>query len=91
MLEAVQPETMDGGELKRQYGQDITFWGAVGNQGVLAHLRPHEVVESVSRTLAVMKPNGGYLAAPCHTITEDIPWENVLAFLHAMEQHGQYT
>jgi uroporphyrinogen decarboxylase len=89
ILEAVQPETMDIGELKRQYGRDITFWGGVGNQSVLARLKPDEVVASVRRTLALMSPGGGYLASPCHTITEDIPWENVLAFVKAVREGAE--
>jgi uroporphyrinogen decarboxylase len=90
ILEAVQPEAMDIGELKQRYGQDITFWGGIGNQSVLARLKPDEVVESVGATLAVMKPGGGYLASPCHTITEDIPWENVTALVRAIQQYGGY-
>lgn len=90
ILEAVQPETMDIAELKRQYGQDITFWGAIGNQSVLARLQPQEVAERVGRTLAMMKPGGGYIAAPCHTVTGDIPWQNVIAMLATIQQHGGY-
>jgi uroporphyrinogen decarboxylase len=84
ILEAVQPEAMDLAGLKREYGRDLTFWGAVGNQSVLARLKPEAVVASVRRTVALMAPGGGYLAAPCHDITADIPWENVTAFVRAM-------
>jgi uroporphyrinogen decarboxylase len=83
ILEAVQPEAMDLAGLKREFGRDIAFWGGVGNQSVLARLKPEEVAASVRRTVALMAPGGGYLASPCHTITEDIPWENVEAFAKA--------
>ena len=88
ILEAVQPEAMDLAGLKREFGRAITFWGGIGNQAVLARLSPEEVVESVRQTLAIMKPGGGYMAAPCHTITEDIPWANVVAFVRAVERYG---
>ena len=90
ILEAVQPEAMDLAALKRAYGRGITFWGGIGNQSVLARLKPDAVVESVRRTLALMSPGGGYLASPCHTVTEDIPWENVLAFHRAVSDFGGY-
>jgi len=75
---------MDIVALKREFGRHITFWGAVSNQHVLAQMKPAEVAASVQRTVDVMGPGGGYLAAPCHTITEDIPWDNVLRFHEAV-------
>ena len=90
ILEAVQPEAMDLAGLKREFGRDIAFWGGVGNQSVLARLTPDEVTASVLRTIALMSPGGGYLVSPCHTITEDIPWENVKAFVRAAGKQGQH-
>lgn len=90
VLEAVQAECMDMAALKREFGGEICFWGAVGNQSVLARLEPGGVVDSVRRTLSVAAPGGGYIAAPCHTVTADIPWENVLAFHEAVRRYGAY-
>jgi uroporphyrinogen decarboxylase len=89
ILEAVQPEAMDLAGLKREFGRDIAFWGGVGNQSVLARLTPGEVAASVRRTIALMAPGGGYLASPCHTVTEDIPWDNVMAFVRAAKLPGR--
>ncbi|MBI3919912.1 MAG: hypothetical protein HY318_00740 [Armatimonadetes bacterium] len=85
-LEAVQAETMDIAELKRQFGRDLSFWGGVGAQSVLAQPTPEEVKEGVRWTLRIMSPGGGYIAAPCHTLTEEVPWENVLAFHEAVAE-----
>ena len=90
VLEAVQAETMDLGQLKREFGRDISFWGGVGAQSVLARTTPQQVIEGVRETLRVMAPGGGYIAAPCHTLTEEVPWESVLAFHEAMEAYGSY-
>jgi uroporphyrinogen decarboxylase len=83
-LEAVQAETMDISALKREFGRDIAFWGGVGAQSVLARPMPEEVRTGVHETLQIMSPGGGYIAAPCHTLTEEVPWENVVAFHAAM-------
>jgi len=81
---------MDIDQLKREYGQDLSFWGAVGAQSVLARTTPAQVAEGVRRTLETMAPGGGYIAAPCHTLTEEVPWESVLAFHDAMRRYGAY-
>jgi uroporphyrinogen decarboxylase len=90
VLEAVQAETMDIAYLKREFGRDMSFWGGVGAQSVLARTTPEQVVEGVRETLRVMAPGGGYIAAPCHTLTEEVPWASVLAFHKAMEAYGAY-
>lgn len=90
ILEAVQAECMDIGRLKREFGKDLSFWGGVGAQSVLARTTPAEVIEGVRRTLATMAPGGGYIAAPCHTLTDEVPWESVLAFHEAVQRYGAY-
>ena len=89
ILEAVQAEAMDIAFLKREFGRDLSFWGGIGAQSVL-HGNPAQVREGVRHTLQIMAPGGGYIAAPCHTLTEDVPWENVIAFHEAMEEFGAY-
>lgn len=90
VLEAVQAETMDIGELKREFGRDIAFWGGVGAQSVLARKDPADVAEGVRQTLAIMAPGGGYIAAPCHTLTDEVPWQSVVAFHDAVRRFGTY-
>jgi uroporphyrinogen decarboxylase len=86
VLEAVQAETMDLRQLKREFGRDIAFWGGIGAQSVLARTTPEQVKAGVRETLATMSPGGGYIAAPCHTLTEEVPWESVVAFHEAMRE-----
>lgn len=90
ILEAVQPECMDLVQLKRVFGRDISFWGAIGTQSILARPDRQEVVEGVRRTLELMAPGGGYIAAPSHTLTKEVPWETVAAFHEALERYGAY-
>ena len=90
VLEAVQAECMDIGQLKREFGKDISFWGAVGAQSVLARTTPAQVMDGVRKTLAIMAPGGGYIAAPCHTLTQEVAWESVRAFHEAIQRYGGY-
>jgi len=88
VLEAVQAECMDLAGLKREFGRDLAFWGGVGAQSVLARTTPAQVIAGVRQTLAIMAPGGGYIAAPCHTLTEEVPWASVLAFHQAIREFG---
>jgi len=90
VLEAVQAETMDIACLKREFGRDLSFWGGIGAQSVLARATPEQVIAGVRDTLRVMAPGGGYIAAPCHTLTDEVPWASVLAFHEAMAAYGWY-
>ena len=90
ILEAVQAEAMDIAHLKREFGRHIAFWGGVGAQSVLARTTPEQVVEGVRHTLRVMAPGGGYIAAPCHGLTDEVPWESIVAFHEAMRRFGAY-
>ena len=90
ILEAVQTECMEIEQLKREFGKDITFWGGVGAQSVLARTTPEQVIEGVRRALRVMAPGGGYIAAPCHTLMEEVPWDSIVAFHQAMKAYGAY-
>ena len=47
-------------------------------------------MEGVRRTLAVMAPGGGYIAAPCHTLMEEVPWSSIVAFHQAVRDYGAY-
>ena len=89
ILEAVQSEAMDLAALKREYGRSITFWGGIGAQSILGGT-PDEVRAGVLATLRVMAPGGGYIAAPCHTLTPEVPFENVLALHEALQELGVY-
>ena len=91
ILEAVQPEAMDLAALKREFGRDIAFWGAIGCQSVLARTTPEQVMEWVRRTLEIMMPGGGYIAAPCHTVTEEVSWASVEALHLALYRYGSYS
>ncbi|HOS93423.1 MAG TPA: uroporphyrinogen decarboxylase family protein [Armatimonadota bacterium] len=90
VLEAVQAEAMDIAQLKREFGRDISFWGGVGAQSILARTEPDEVMAGVRDALAIMAPGGGYIAAPCHTLTDEVPWASVIAFHEAVVRFGGY-
>ena len=80
-----QPEIYDIRRFKREYGNDLSVYGGISTQGVLAHGTPDQVYETVRQTISVMAEGGGYIAAPTHQLTYDISDENIDAFLEAVK------
>jgi uroporphyrinogen decarboxylase len=80
-----QPEVMDVFEVKRQYGQDLTFYGGVSIQHTLPFGTPQQVRSEVRRLLDKIGAGGGYICAPSHAMPGDIPLENMLAFIEMVQ------
>lgn len=79
--QTVQPEIYDLKWLKETYGKDLSFWGAISTQQLLANAAPEKVREETKRILGLMGKGGGYIAAPTHAVPYDVPSENILAMV----------
>lgn len=81
-----QPEVYDMVKFKKEFGNDLTVYGGISTQGILAHGTPAQVREETVRTMDIMGKGGGYIVAPTHQATSDIPVENILAFIKAVQE-----
>jgi len=82
---------MDLRELKREFGQDLVFWGGgVDTQQVLGMGTPAEVRADVRRNIDALAPGGGFVFAAVHDIQADVPPENVMAMWDAWQDYGAY-
>jgi len=82
---------MDGAELKRKFGKNLTFWGGgVDTHSILPFGTPEQVQEDVKRRIQIFGPGGGYVFASIHNILGDVPPENILAAVDAVVEFGQY-
>jgi len=90
VLNAVQPKCMDTARLKRQYGRNLSFWGAIDIQEVLPFGRPADVEKEVRERISTLGVGGGYIVSPSHNIQADTPVENILAFYDAVKKYGTY-
>ncbi len=81
ILDAMQPEPpgMDLPEIKRLYGDRLTFCGLISTQRTLPHGTAEDVRAEVRQRIEVMGKGGGYICAPAHCIQPDTSLENVLA------------
>ena len=76
--------------LKSKYGDRIVFCGAIDTHRVLPFGTPDEVRAEVKRVIQALAPGGGFMLGPVHTIMNDVPAENVLAMVDAVEEFGRY-
>ena len=83
ILHPIQPEAMDIIELKRTFGDDLTFCGGLGTQDILVSATPDEVRDEVFRLKREMGRGGGYILEPGITIQADVPLKNILAMIEA--------
>ena len=86
VLNPVQPEAMDLAELKRRFGQRLTFWGGISTQQTLPFGTPADVRAEARRVRDLMARGGGYIFAPAQGIQGDVPPENILALLEVARE-----
>lgn len=82
---------MDGMELKRRFGDNITIWGGgVDTHRILPYATPQQVREDVRRRMKIFAPGGGFVFATIHNILGDVPPENIVAAFDAAYEYGAY-
>lgn len=74
--------------LKRDFGNNILFHGAMDNQYTLAFGSVEEVQQEVLDNLRILGTNGGYILAPCHNIQVASPPENIIAMYETAYENG---
>jgi uroporphyrinogen decarboxylase len=82
----IQPEIYDLAALKREYGRHVTFYGGISTQQFLPYAKPPEVRDLTRGVKKIMGKDGGYILAPTHAVTDDIPVENVLAMVEVARE-----
>ncbi len=88
ILNPVQPECVDHRWVKATYGDRLAFAGGIGVQSVLPFGTPEEVREHVREVIRTLGAGGGLLAAPAHLIERDVPFENIIAMVEAIDAFG---
>ena len=78
---------MDPRKLKKEYGNEIVFWGGgVDTQGFFAFGTPHQVKEQVKKQCGILNKNGGFVFNTVHNIQANVPFKNVIAMLEALKE-----
>ncbi len=83
VLNPVQPECMDFGELHAEFGNVLSFHGTLGTQTTMPFGTPNEVKEVVEKNLKIAGNKGGLWVAPTHILEPEVPFANVKAYVDA--------
>jgi len=90
VYESVQPEARGNSpyELKRKYGDKITFWGGLGSQSTIPFGTPDGIRAEVARLCREMGRGGGYVLAPAKALQPETPVKNAAAVVEAFLQQA---
>jgi uroporphyrinogen decarboxylase len=87
-INPLQPEHMDAVRIRRTFGSRLALWGTVGYQTTFSFATPGEIRAEVRQRIETLG-RAGLILCPAYDVDEpDIPWENVVAFLEAVREHG---
>lgn len=86
VLESVQPEAagMNPYELKKRWGDKITFWGCLGSQSMIPFGTPASIRGEVAKLRKEMSRGGGFILAPAKPLQPETPTENAVALVEAL-------
>jgi uroporphyrinogen decarboxylase len=92
VLNPVQPGCagMDLDGLKRDFGAQLVFHGAIDVQSVLPFGTPEEVRQAVRNAIRALAAGGGYILSPSHFVQSDTSPENIIAMTQAAHEFGCY-
>ncbi len=79
---------MDVEEIKKRFGNTLSFFGGISTQKTLPYATPIEVRAETRRLIDRIGRNGGYIAAPAHDIPKDAQPENIVAMLETLQRQG---
>ena len=89
-LDAINPvqftcKGMDAKEIKAEFGNDITFWGAgCDTRDILPNATPAQIKEHVKQQVEILNPNGGFIFQQVHNILANVPPQNIVAMFNAV-------
>ena len=81
---------MEPARLKLEFGDRISFWGAIDTQRVMPFGTPDEVAAEVARRIRELGPGGGYVVSAVHNLQAEVPPENVCRLFRAAREWGRY-
>ena len=82
--------SMDLKTIKDRYRGKLCPIGNINNKTTMVTGTPEEVRQEALECLKVAGPGGGYVLATDHSLHDDIPLENIQAYIEVAKKHGSY-
>jgi uroporphyrinogen decarboxylase len=82
---------MDPRQLKKDFGNDLTFWGGgIETQKVLPFSTPEQIRDHVKQNIDALAPGGGFVFNTIHNIQSEVPPEHIMAMWETLQKYGRY-
>jgi uroporphyrinogen decarboxylase len=90
VLESVQPEAagMNPHELKKRWGDRITFWGCLGSQSIIPFGTPDSIRREIRTLKRDMSKGGGFILSPAKPLQPETPPRNAVAIVESFTDNG---
>jgi uroporphyrinogen decarboxylase len=86
ILNPLQPFIMDVYAIKDEFGDVLTLYGGIDLDKVITFGSPEEVKQEIHEKAARLGRGGGYILQTCHTMLDDVPMENIAAYIEACHE-----
>lgn len=86
----LQPQNMDIGQVKKDYGDRLCLVGNIDCSFLLVSGTESEIRQNVRDTIRIAAPRGGYIISSSNTIHPGVKPENYLAMARAAREFGRY-
>lgn len=80
ILHPLQPECMDFGRIRRDYGRHIVLCATISAQNLFPFGSPDDIRAWVGKTRKLCEPDNRVILCPSNLIQPETPWENIVAF-----------
>lgn len=84
VLNPIQPASMNPVDIKKQFGDNLAFWGSIDEQHTLPWGTPEAVAAEVIERLQTLGKGGGLILGPTHHVQLDTPMENFWAMVNTI-------
>jgi uroporphyrinogen decarboxylase len=82
---------MDTRELKKDFGNDLSFWGGgCDTQFILPNGNREDIRSEVKRRIDDLAPGGGFVFNPVHNIQVGVSPRNFMIMWEAWKEYGAY-
>ncbi len=81
---------MDLAKVKSRYGTRLCPIGNINNKTTMVSGTPEDVRREALECLRIAAPGGAYVLATDHSLHDDIPLENIQAYIEVARRHGRY-
>jgi uroporphyrinogen decarboxylase len=81
---------MELAQVKKRYGKKLCPIGNINNKTTMVTGTPEEVEQEALECLKIAAPGGGFILATDHSLHDDIPTQNIYAYIEAAKKYGTY-